>query len=133
MSDGGVKQAISEVGAALIKPVTDEVGKAIEQGAQSIVGSPQLDPGLQQQKKLAESKRRQEVLRRLDWFKKLAADQQKVGQAKKQQGQILAQEEQRKKQILQFESTNKLGKQQAAAIAIKNAQTRTETKKGVGG
>lgn len=127
---GGFKQAVAET---LAKPVIDEVGKAIEQGVQSVVGGQKLDPAVQQQKRAEEQRKRQEVLRRIEWFKKLEVGHQQFAQQKKQKEQQKLQEEQQKKQNVQQKAFEQQQKQQQVAVATRNAQTRTETKKGVGG
>jgi len=67
MSDGAkgnVGQLIADIGEAVVKPVVDEVGKAIEEGGQSIAGTGQFSsnpssPQEQQKKKLEEQKRKE--------------------------------------------------------------------------
>lgn len=121
------------VAEAVVKPVADEVGKAIEEGITSIIQGPQavktLNPQVQAKKKVDEDKRRQWALKVIDWNRKLSEDQSKV---KMQNQQKQSQEEQKKKQeeqVKQFKVEQKK-KEIPAALAARNT---SETRKGVGG
>lgn len=135
MADG-VKGTLSQLGAdiqeAVVKPVTDEVGKALETGVKTVIHGPQstpVDPNLQAQKKVEEEKRKQWAHRVIDWHKNLANEQHKVRMQKQQkqteETQVKQQEEQVKN--VQLEQRKK---QIPAELAAKNT---TERRKGVGG
>jgi hypothetical protein len=135
MADG-VKGALSQIGAditeSVVKPVTDEVGKALESGVKTVVygpGSNPVDPKTQALKKQDEEKRRQWALRVIEWNKKLSDDAHKVRmqaqQKKMEEGQVKQQEE----QVKQFKVSEKK-KQTPAELAARNT---TEKRKGVGG
>ncbi len=134
---GGVlKQATVDVGAA-VKDVgkevigNDEVGKAIEQGAQSTTQNPQIDPAIQQQKRLEEQKKRNEALWVIDRYKKIDQAQMQVRQASKQEEMQKKQvEEQQKQKVQQYKVVEQQKRQQV--MAVQQAQTRTEVKKGGG-
>ena len=136
MADGGksgIGQLATDIGEAVIKPVVDEVGKVIEEGAQSIVGTPKaLDPAVQQKKKVEEEKRKQWALKVIDWNKQLELAQQKVRQENLQKLQAQQQEEQQKKQVKQFRVIEKQQKDQQLT-QIQREATKAERKGGVGG
>lgn len=136
MSDGikaGIGQAVADIGETVIKPVVDEVGKAIEEGVQSVVGSsaPQ-DPQTQQQKQAEEQKRKQWAMHVIDWHKNLQASQQQVRMQKQQAQQAKQQEEvHEKQQVKQFKIIQ--NQKRAEMNAAQVAERHTEIKKGVGG
>lgn len=74
-----MRQAITEVA----KDVKDDVGEMIEQGVQSVVGK-QLTPQQIQQKQLQDQKELAEARRKIAWFKKLDEEQKGVREANKQ-------------------------------------------------
>lgn len=136
MADGfksGLGQLATDVGEAVVKPVVDEVGKAIEEGAQSIVGTPKaLDPAVQQKKKAEEEKRKQWALGVIDWNKQLEEAQQKVRRENLQKLQSQKQQKQQEKRVEQFKMVEKEQKQkQLTRIQIE--ATKAERKGGVGG
>ncbi|MCL5409498.1 MAG: hypothetical protein M1607_01400 [Patescibacteria group bacterium] len=135
MADGssGIKQLPQDIGEAVIKPVVDEVGKALEVGVQSVTGSypqAQLNPEEQAKKKEEEEKKKQEFLWRLDKMSATANEQAKVRAAQQQQLQSQHQEKQVEK-VKQLDELEKEKQQQAEDLA--QAQRRTEVRKGVGG
>ncbi len=134
MADG-IKGIAADISEAVVKPVSDEVGKAIEQGVQSVIKGPgQNSPSNQQinpqQIKQEEQVKLAETRRKLDWWKNLADAQNKVRAEQKQKEEERLKVMEKKKEIKQFEVTKK---KQALAASVREAQTRTEAKKGVGG
>lgn len=138
MSDGdGIKGAISDsvkdIHEAVVKPVVDEVGKAIEEGAQAIVGTTKtLDPAVQQKKQEEENKRKQWALRTIDWYKKIDQDQAKVRAENQQKVQAKQAEENQQKQVKQYAVLEQKRKSQSIT-AVQAAARKTELKRGVGG
>lgn len=132
---GALKQTATDIGEAIVKPVTDEVGKAIEEGAQQVTGSSQvkpLDPVVQQAKLVEDQKKRAWAIRVIEWNKKLQEEQQKVRQQNFQQDAGKKQEDQEKKKIKQFQIVEKQQKQMQMD-ATQKAARKTEMKGGVGG
>lgn len=131
-SKGGLSQLSSDIVEAVVKPVTDEVGKALESGVKTVVygpGSNPVDPKAQALKKQDEEKRRQWALRVIEWNKNLSNEQHKLrmqAQQKKVEDTQVKQQEERVKKY-QFEQKKK---QTPAELAAKNT---TEKRKGVGG
>ena len=120
-----------DVGEAVVKPVSDEVGKAIEQGVQSTVSGPQIDPAVQQQKQLEEQKKRNEAIWVINKYKKLDQAQLQVRQeARQKEMQKKQEEEQQKQQVQQYKVVEQQKEQQV--MAVKQAQTRAEIKRGGG-
>ncbi|MDO8429258.1 MAG: hypothetical protein Q7S88_01385 [Candidatus Daviesbacteria bacterium] len=137
MSDGdksGISRAIEDVNQAVVKPVVDEVGQALELGVKSVIGGPQTtqdDPAKRQQKQLEEQKKKQEALRVLDWYKKIEESQKVVRTQSQQQVQEKESQEAEEEKVQQFKVMEKQKKQQS--IAITQAKTKTEARGGVGG
>lgn len=128
---GALKQAAVDVGEAVVKPVSDEVGKAIEQGAQSTFTGPQIDPALQQQKQVEDQKKKAWAIKVIEWNKNLQAAQAKVRQEAQQKTLQQKQEEDSQKQkVQQYKVIEQQKKQQV--MAVQQAQTRTEVKRGGG-
>lgn len=136
-----LKQTAVDLGEAVVKPVADEVGKAIEEGAQSVVGftvnsttqqhQPQADRPLDE-KQLENQKRKQWALKVIDWNKKIQESQAKVHQEEQQKITQQTREEEEKKKVKQFKVMEKQQKQQQLSVA-QVAERRAEIKKGVGG
>lgn len=137
MSDGsksGLSQLSSDINEAVVKPVSDEVGKALESAVTSVFGNsiPQqnIDPKVQAEKKQEEEKRKLQAIQTLNkWTQNLESDLQKVRQSKQQQEQQRLQKQQEEKKVKQFKVQEKKQKSNAA-LASKNT---TESRKGVGG
>lgn len=127
-------QLVSDIGEAAVKPVVDEVGKAIETATAPLVGqSPKpQSPADVQKKQQEEQKRKNYAIRVIEWNKKLQENQAKVRQQREQQLQARQQEEQRKSQVRQFELVEKEKKDQHLT-ATQLAARKTELKGGVGG
>lgn len=138
MSDGmksGIGQITKDVSEAVVKPVTDEVGKAIEEGAQSVMGIPTqkpLDPVEQKRKQEEDFKTKQRAMYIINWHKQLDASQGKVRQEEKQQVQQKKQEEDEKKKVKQYEVLQQQKKSQQMT-ALQKESRKTEIKGGVGG
>lgn len=132
---GGTFEDIGEA----LEPVRDAVGEAIEQGIKSVVQpAPKLTPKQQaqkQQQKAEEQKGMADARYQIDWWKKLAAEQNKVRNIKKQEDfgkQQQEQEEEQKRQdakIKQFIIQKKTAEVNPA-LARKG---KAEIKGGVGG
>lgn len=133
MADG-VKGIATDINEAVVKPVADEVGKAIEQGTQSVVYGSQATsvnpPKSPEQIKQEEQKKLAEARRKIAWYKNLSEAQAKIRQEQKEKEAEKLKVEKEKKEIKQFEVVKK---QQSQAAIVKEAQTKTEVKKGVGG
>lgn len=130
---GGFKAAVEET---IINPVQDEVGKAVETAQQSVFGT--LDPAqLQkkqqeaQQRKQEDDKKKQNVLK---FIRELQEDEQRHKQLKQQEMQKKQEEEQEEQEKKQREMSKEQQKSQDMVNQqVRDAQTRTETRKGVGG
>ncbi len=136
MSDGikgAVADTAQDISEGVVKPVRDEVGKAIEEGVQSVVGTPKaLDPAAQQQKQQDEQKRLAWARHVINWYKNIQNAQEKVRAEQLQKLQAKNAEEQQKKQVTQFEVLDKQKKRQEMSAA-QIAARKTELKGGVGG
>jgi hypothetical protein len=136
MSDGfksGLNQVTADVSEAVVQPVVDEVGKAIEEGVQSIVSGPKpVDPAAQQKKQQDLQKRKDWALKVIEFNKQLQSAQQRVRDEQKQKITGQQQEEQEKQQIKQYEIVKKQEKDQQMTAVQKEAH-KTEIKGGVGG
>ncbi|OGE20332.1 hypothetical protein A3A14_02255 [Candidatus Daviesbacteria bacterium RIFCSPLOWO2_01_FULL_43_38] len=130
---GALKQAAVDVGEAVVKPVTDEVGKAIESGVQSTVSGPQIDPAVQQQKQMEDQKRKAWAIKVIEWNKNLQAAQAKVRQEAQQKTLQQKQEEEAQKQkVQQYRVIEQQKKQQQMSVA-QLAARKTEIRRGPGG
>lgn len=137
MADG-VKGAMQNIGEAVVKPVIDEVGKAIETGTQSVLNrppsgqqptTPSLDPALQQQAQATEQVGLSDARRKIKYWQDLASAQAKVREDQRQKEQERLQEDPQRSKIKQFEIQEK----KKQNIALQQAKTKTEVRKGVGG
>lgn len=137
---GGTFEDISD---AVVKPISDEVGKAIEQGVQAVVGGPkQLTPQPADATRLSDEGKAMagkqameqanliEARRKIAWWRALDEAQKKVREAEKQKQmqrkQVVQQQQQ---QVKQFESTQK----KKEDLNLQRAKAKTEIKAGVGG
>lgn len=131
---GGTFEDVGEsINQSVVKPITDEVGKAIEVGDQFIVGTP-VQTQQQRQDKTREDQQKISQWRwRLQKIKELSDKQKKIAEEQKQKEvQAKQAEEQTKKekfQIKQFEVFKKQ-KEVNPALASKG---KMEIKRGVGG
>lgn len=146
MSDGfksGIGQVAADIAESVVKPVTDEVGKAIEEGAKSVVGTPitqdpaaQHQPGagrpLDEKKEIEVQKRKQWALRVIQWHKNIDAAQKQVRIQKQQELQAKQQvESQTKQKAAQTKLIQQRKRVEMNAAQV--AERHTEIKKGVGG
>lgn len=147
MSDGGgIKQALGQIaqdtGEALAEPLKDEVGEALEQGAQAVISGPKpqpQDPAAQQKAQEEQIKRDEENQKTKQWaeatvarYQKIEEEQATVRMKKKQEEQAKQQEEQEEEQKEQFE-LQKQNQKSADITAIQKAARKAEIKGGVGG
>lgn len=135
MADG-IKGIAVDIHEAVVKPVSDEVGKAIEQGVQSVVKGPGQNPPSNQtpvnpaQKKQEEQTQLAETRRKLDFWRNLSEAQNQVRAEQRKKEEERLKVEEKKKEIKQFEVEKK---KRSLSAAVREAQTKTEAKKGVGG
>lgn len=129
MSDG-IKGLVSDVGEAAVKPVVDEVGKALEQAAQSVVRGSGTGQNQNPPKPAEDQAKLVEARRKIAFWKNLADAQARVRAQEKAREEERLKAEEKKKEIKQFEVAKK---QESLNTAVRAAQTRTEIKKGVGG
>lgn len=138
MADGGssIKQFSEEVTQAtgeIAKDIKDSVGQALEQGAQSVVGTTLTPQQIQQkqqqdQKDLTEARRKISFFQKTDQEQKIARDQNKQKEAQRLQNQ--QQEEQVKVQQTQIKQTLKKVK---LSEEVLRTQAEFKVGKGVGG
>ena len=135
---GKVVSSIKAVGEAVVKPVVDEVGQALEQGLKAVVvGSKQqtTNPVTQQQldqRKVDAQKKEAEAKWIIDQYKKQEDEVNKIRQQKTQQMQAKQQEDQKVKEVKQFEIVQNKKETKAQEIQQKvSAEKRMS--KGVGG
>lgn len=121
-----------DVGEAVVTPIRDEVGKALEQGVQTVVSGPKTalpnkpqagNSKIETQKNLAEARRK------IKWWQDLEEAQKRVREGQKQKQMQATQVVQEEKQIKQFEVVRKQKKDEN----LIRAQRKTEIKGGVGG
>lgn len=137
MSDSGIGGAVfqgaKDLREAIVKPVVDEVGKALEEGVQTVVSGPKaIDPAAQKKKQEEEQAKKAWALRVIDWYKKLQDEQLKIRQAKQQQATQAQQSEQQEKQANQFKVMEEQ-KKQNQMTELQRASRKSEIKGGVGG
>ena len=131
---GGTFEDVGEqINQSVVKPVVDEVGKAIEAGIQSVVGGQSVDPQQIQQQKSEDQKKISEWRWRLQKIKELQEAQRKIREEEKQkllQGQ--QQEEQAKKEKTEVKKFEVFKKQKEVNPETA-AKGKAEIKRGVGG
>lgn len=135
MSDGAkanIGQLVALVGEAVVNPVKEEVGRALEEGVSGVLGTPiaQQDPNARQKRLADEANRKQHAEKVIAWYQKIDQEQAKIRQQKLQEQQSKQQEESQKKQVQQFELSKR---NQPPPQAVAEAQRKTEVKKGIGG
>lgn len=127
---GVVSQIPQEISEAAVKPVIDEVGKAIEQGIQSVVGS-QLTPQQLQEKQLEEQKKLAHARRVIEHYRRIEEAQRAVRTAKKQEEMQKKQEESQQKQAQEIKKEQK--KQKLPEEVRARAMAEMKAGRGVGG
>jgi hypothetical protein len=136
MSDdlkAGLSQAAADITEAVVKPVADEVGQAIEQGVQSVVSTPKpVDPVAQQKKQQEEQKRKEWALKVIEFNKQLQSAQQQVRQENQQKQSEEQQKKQEEAQVKQYKIVEKQKKDQQLTTTQREAR-KTELRGGVGG
>jgi len=125
MSDS-IKGAIAEVS----RDIKDSVGEMIEQSVQSIT-APQLTPQQIQQKQMQDQKDLAEARRKIQWFKNLTAAQKKVRDQEKQK-QMQKREPEAEAQKKQVVITPAGKRQPGTPIREDIARSRQEIGKGHG-
>ena len=139
MADGAaVKQFAGEMGKAtseVVKDVKDELGKAIEAGVQSAVGT-QLTAQQIQQKQTEDAQKLAEARRKIEYWKKIDLEQKQVRQKKQQtqmQKQQLEEQEKQKKKMEEMRKKQAIPKPgQKLELTEDIAITRQEIGKGHG-
>lgn len=133
---GGIKGAIqqlpADVSEAVVKPVIDEVGKVLEEGASTVVYGPpplKVNPQVQAQKKADDEKKKAWALGVIEWNKKLSEEQSRVRMEEKQKNLQAEADKKQEERVRQF----KIEEKKRAIPAALAARNTTEAKKGVGG
>lgn len=131
---GGTFEDVGEtLNQTVIRPVVDEVGKAIEAGIQSVVGGQTVDPQHKQQKQVEDQKNLAEWRWRLQKIKELEDSQRRIrDEQKKKQLAVQQQEEQAKEENVQVKEFEIFKKQKEVNPEIA-AKGKAEIKRGVGG
>lgn len=135
MSDsGGSKGAVAEAGKvvneAVVKPVLDEVGKAIEEGFQSVTGKTPT-PQQTQQRQADDQKKLAEATRKIEWWKQIEVQQAAVRQQKTQEQVQTQQVKTEEQQVKQYKVQEK--KQNLEAQEVARTRSEARAGKGVGG
>lgn len=137
MSDGGksgIAQAFQNIGEAIVNPMKDEVGKAVEQGKQSVfnTNTKPVDPQEEALKKQTEATKMAEAQRVFKFYKDLEEAQRKAREEDKRKQMMRMQGDDQKKQedqVKQFQIVQK----KKENFALSAAKNKSETRKGVGG
>lgn len=120
-----------DIGEAVVKPVVDEVGKAIEVGVKSVVGgpNPKATQNTKPQDNVTDQTKIIEARRKIKYWKDLEEAQRRVREEQKmkqlQQAQVTQQESQEKELVEVYKKKDD--------TALKQAQRKTEIRGGVGG
>lgn len=122
---GGTFEDINE---AVVKPVVSEVGQMIEAGVKTSMGSNPPDPNEEKKKETDRQKKIAEWRWRLTQQNKLAEAQRKVRDEEKLKQFQQTQVEHQEKQVKDLEVIKK-----KENLAVRQAQTKTEIRGGVGG
>lgn len=152
MADGGlsgIKQVTEETAQTVgevAKDVKDEIGRAIEQGVQSVAGTqltPQqlqpFDSAQGKQKQLEDQQKLAEARRKIDYWKKIEQEQKKVREEEKQKQLQIQQFEEQEKQKKKMEEAKRkqIFSTPAKAPSLSEAIARTQAERskgrGVGG
>lgn len=123
-------QAIAQPVAREAKQIVQEVGQALEVGAQSTA-----DPAMQAKKQQEEAQKTAKAKKYWqDFLNKFKQDEQRLNLQNQQKDQKLQQEVQEAKQKVEIKQFEKRKKQESFEVQhIKGLQAKTEIKKGVGG
>lgn len=139
-SGGGLKQFAGEMKAVTMevaKDTKDVLGQTLEQAAQSVTGNqltPQQQAQIKQLKEVENQKKLIEARRKIEFWKKLEAEQKAIREAQKQkviQGQ---QQEAEKTQVQQFEiiQKNQQSKRPGAPVNVREDIARSQGERRVG-
>jgi hypothetical protein len=122
---GGTLEDINE---AIVKPVADGVGQAIEVGTKSVTGQT-LTPQQIQQKQEETQNKLSDARRRIKYWQDLAEAQRRVREEEKQKQMqnVQAQQVQIQQRTMEISQKKRV---LPAALASRNT---TESKKGIGG
>lgn len=130
---GTFEDAGETINQSVVRPVTDEVGKAIEAGIQSVVGTPAQTQQQRQEKAQEDQKKLAEWRWRLHKIKELQDAQNKIREEQKKKLLMMQQqEEQAKKEKKQVKELEIFKKQKEVNPEIQ-AKGKAEIKRGVGG
>ncbi len=146
MSDSGGRspfaQAADIAGETLMKPVTDEIGQALEQGISDTFNIPKpqqsnpADQQKQQLEKAAKDQKVQQKIQQLNWYidrnRKVEEEVKQVREAREQLWKQKQEEERQKAQVKPLEELEKTRKPQKFDV-LAAAKAKAETRRGVGG
>lgn len=145
MANSGIKQALGQIaqdtGEAIVDPLKDEVGQALEQAAPIITGPKVLpqDPQALVHQKEEQRKRDEENKKKKQWaeaiverYKKIEEEQAAVRMKQKQAEEKKKQEENQEEQKKMSELKEQQQKS-ADLTVLEQAARKTEIKGGVGG
>ncbi len=134
---GGItKQTLETINQEVVEPTVDQVGLALEQGVQSVMGNFQaMDPQKQadiKQKEADDQKEADEVRWRLSRMQQTEQEIEAIRKKRREEeDQKNKSEQQNTSEVQQFEVVHEQQKQED--IATQNAKTKTEMRKGVAG
>jgi len=137
MADSGVKQFTDEMGQAVgevAQDLKDEVGRSLEQAAQSAAGTPtaqQLQPfdsTQGKQKQLEDQKKLAEARRKIAFWKKTQEEQLKVRQEMKQKEEQRLQQTENKKQDGRFKFFEQKQKKQTVLAPTPTSSIENKSK-----
>ena len=138
MADG-ISNTAKMVGEAIVKPVSDEVGKMVEAGVQSVSAKQPADDAQKKQnqnlpnkQQLAQddAKKKQNVMQFLQNYKQ--QESALTQQRKQEENQKQQEEVQKKQEIKQFEFSKKQERQTMQQAELMRAKSRSERKGGAG-
>ncbi|MBI2334770.1 hypothetical protein HYU96_03115 [Candidatus Daviesbacteria bacterium] len=125
---GQFKDEVEQTSGEVVQDVKDQVGEAIEQGVQSVVGS-QLTP---QQLQEQEIQRQKQLSYTRKWLGDLQRAQEKVRAETKQKEQQRLQAQKEEKQVSEMKKEEKKKKQIPDEVRAR-AMAETKVGRGVGG
>lgn len=138
MADGdstNISEVLGSISDTVLKPVGKELNEMGKVVAQSVGGSndPQEEARKQQEEVEKKSKDAQEAAKLRQWFATVAEQEQKGRQAAAQRDQEYAARQQADEQQVKATEVKADQKEEEMNIAVQNAKTSAETRKGVGG
>lgn len=140
MTDG-VKGAIADIAETVVKPIVDEVGKAIEEGVTSVIKGPGQSMSSQgagfssSLSDVTDAEKLAKARSDIAWYQKIEEAQQKVRAEDDQREQDRLQSQQQEEQQSKQEDLMKVqsSKQQMVQEAKQRAMVELKAGKGVGG